>query len=58
MGTAVFMIMTNNTEIMVIVNQAAFHDDATTLLSEYQLREFGIVVDAVSKDHQTDHKGG
>ena len=44
--------MTDDTEVLVIVNEAILNADSpSTLMSEYQTREAGNVVDSVSKHH-------
>jgi Reverse transcriptase (RNA-dependent DNA polymerase) len=49
---------TEGKTILLRVNEAAFNPESrVTLLSEYQVREFGCVIDSVSKSHKTAHKG-
>ncbi len=48
---------TNKPVCLLVCNEACIHDDPTSLYSNYQMREYGIVVDDVATKHVKDSQG-
>jgi len=52
------VVVCRNQVFGIHVNEAAIHDEELTLLSEYQMAQYGIVVDPRARHHPVDHNGG